>query len=120
MSIEKTYLQEVAKTILSQLNMRKMEVWAWGSKEFYYIEREVEGARHPALMFSIRTPKVRRGGRVIISLNEGADEYIVEAVRIFKETEKPLGKKTGVHFPELHSVINSLIEDKETYTLACF
>lgn len=115
MSIESSHLQEVAQIIRNQLYIRRFEMWAWGSNNFYCLEREVDGQKHPALKFSIRTPKVKRGGRIIISLNEGSDEYIVEALRISKGSEISLGKITGVHCNELHSVINSLIETEETY-----
>lgn len=66
---------EVAKTIMEQLNMRITEVWAWGSKDFIALKRN----NRPALMFSINTPKVKKGGRVVISLDFDSDTYIVEA-----------------------------------------
>jgi len=116
----KTYVKEVAETIRAQLNCNITEVWAWGSKDFYYLEREHNGVKYPALMFSVRTPKIKKGGRVIITYNDGADEYIVEAVRVVNGKEIPVGKREGIYFDQLHQVINSLIEDKETYTKVFF
>lgn len=114
--MEESYLKEISNTILSQLNIRRTEMWAWGAKNYYYLERSIEDDKYPAFQFSIKTPKIRRGGRVIISLDEGTDTYIVEAVRIFKGEEKIIGKKVGVFCDQLHDIINSLIEDEETYT----
>jgi len=118
--MEEEYLKAVSKTIYQQLSVNKRELWAWGSKNFCYLERKVEDKSCPALIFTIRTPKVLRGGRVIISLDEGADEYIVEAIRIISGVEKLIGKQTGVFCDQLHGVINSLIEDKESYTKVLF
>lgn len=111
----------IAKVILSQLKVNTPELWAWGSNNYVHIYRgESEEKMLPALMFTIRTPKVKRGGRVIISLNEGLDDYIVEAIRVHGKEEISLGKSEGVYFNELHRVINSLIEDEETYTKVTF
>lgn len=118
--MEKSYVKKVADTILEQLKVVRTELWAWGAKNYYYIEREVEGVKYPALMFTIRTPKVKRGGRVIISLNDGSDEYIVEAIRVPGDKEFSIGIVKEIHAEELHSTINSLIEDEETKTLICF
>ncbi len=120
MEIEKVYLREVAETILQQLYIKKTELWAWGAKNFFFLEREIDGIKCPALMFSIRTPKIERNGRVIISLDQEADQYIVEAIRISKGIEKEVGQKTGIFCDQLHNAINSLIEDKETYTKVFF
>lgn len=113
-------LKEIAQIILSQLNVRKTEMWAWGAKNYCYLERNINDNKYPAFQFSIRTPKVLRGGKVIISLDEGADEYIVEAIRMSKGIEKQLGKREMVHCGELHDVINSFIESEETYTKVYF
>jgi len=118
--MEKNYLKEVSQIILEQLKVKTTELWAWGAKDFVYLERTVDKMKCPALMFSIRTPKVLRGGKVIISLNEGADEYIVEAVRVRNGIETLIGKETNVYCDELHDRINSLIEDKETFCNAFF
>lgn len=118
--MDKEYVKGIAETIKSQLYCNKMEVWAWGSKDFFYLEREHGEKKYPALMFSIRTPKLQRGGKVIISYNDGTDEYIVEAVRVIKGEETSIGKTEGVFCDQLHQVINSLIEDKETYAKVYF
>lgn len=117
---EGDYIKEVAGTILSQLKVYQTELWAWGANNFLYREREVDGAIFPALMFSVRTPKIKSGGRVIISYNVGTDEYIVEAIKVIKDKETSLGIQHGVYCDSLHSVINSLIEDKKTYTQVLF
>lgn len=120
MMYDVNYLENVGKVIMEQLYLKPMEIWAWGSQKFLYLERKVNGKTYPALMFSIRTPKIKRGGRVIISLNEGTDTYIVEAIKIYGGVENEIGKCTGVYFDELHDVINSLIETKETYKTVIF
>ena len=117
---EKNYTKEIAQTILNQLNVIKTELWAWGAKNYVYLNRNVESMSCPALMFSIRTPKIQRGGRVIISYNEGTDTYIVEAIRVVKGEEKLLGINKEVYCDELHNAINLLIEDEETYTKVFF
>ena len=109
------YTRAVAKTIFEQLRYKPMEVLAWGSKDFRPIEREFEGVKYPAIIFSIRTPKIRRGGRVIVSYNGGYDHYMVEAVRIIGGKENLIGSVDGVYVDQLHDVINSLIEDEDTY-----
>lgn len=118
--MDKSYLKSVANIILDQLKVVRTELWAWGAKDYYYIEREIDGIKYPALIFTIRTPKVKKGGRVIISLNDGTDEYVVEAIRKSGAKEFPIGLINGVHAGELHDVINSLIEDKETMTNILF
>lgn len=119
-AVEKNYVKNIADIIMEQLMTDRMEVCAWGSKNFFYLERNIEGKSYPALIFTIRTPKIKKGGRVIISYNEGVDTYIVEAVKMIKEKEILIGKKDDVYCDELHSVINSLIEDEETYRLVYF
>lgn len=111
---------EVAKTILDQLLTNKTEVWAWGSKNFTSLNRSVDGLSHPALMFSVRTPKVKTGGRVIVSLDYATDTYVVEALRLNSSKEISLGIIKDVYCEELHNAINTLIEDKETYCSVIF
>lgn len=118
--LDTNYTKEVAQTIYAQLNVIKTELWAWGAKDYVYLNRKVENMSCPALMFSIRTPKIQRGGRVIISYNEGTDTYIVEAIRVTKGEEKLIGINKEVYCDELHNAINLLIEDEETYTKILF
>lgn len=118
--VNKNYTKEVAQIILNQLNVIRTELWAWGAKNYVCLNRKVEGMSCPALMFSIRTPKIQRGGRVIISYNEGTDTYIVEAIRVVKGEEKLIGINKEVYCDELHNAINLLIEDEETYLKVCF
>lgn len=116
----KNHVKEVAEIILNQLNSNLHEMWAWGATDYCYLEREVDGIKQPAFMFSIRTPKIKKGGRVIVSLNEGADTYVVEAIKIYKNKETLIGVVKDVYFDTLHSSINSLIEDKESFTQVFF
>lgn len=113
--IDVNYRKEIASIIYSQLKMRIIELMAWGAKDFMSLNRTIDNESYPALIFSIRTPKVKRGGRVIISLNEGSDTYIVEAVKITGGKEKLLGIEKEVYCNELHNTINYLIEDEESY-----
>lgn len=117
--MEKAYIKEVAETIKKQLYANISEVWAWGSCDFYFLERKHDEETSPALMFSIRTPKIPKGGKVIISL-DWCDEYIVEAVRIINGKEFLIGKEKGVYAFQLHDIINSLIEDEESYKTIVF
>lgn len=110
--IKKDYLRSVTETIRKQLYCNIAEVWAWGAKDFFCLEREHNGVKYPALMFTVRTPKIKTDGRVIITYNEGTDEYIVEAVKASKGEISVLGKAEGVCCDQLHQIINSLIEDK--------
>ena len=118
--MDKEYVKSVAETILAQLNYVKTEVWAWGSKDFMFLERDVDGSILPALIFSIRTPKVPKNGKVIISYALGEDTYIVEAVTIKNGVETKIGMIKDVYFDNLHSTINSLIETKDTMTVIDF
>lgn len=118
--LEPNHTREVADIILAQLRVIRTELWAWGAKNYTYLNRKVNDISCPALMFSIRTPKIQRGGRVIISLNEGTDTYIVEAIRVNGCKESLIGVREEVYCDELHNVINSLIEDEDTYTKVIF
>lgn len=120
MERSKEYLQEVATIILQQLKANPIELIAWGAKNFCFLERTIGDKSYPALRFSIRTPLVRAGGRVIISYDEGCDSYIVEAIRVRAGKETLLGKVEDVHCFELHDIINSLIEDEESYKIVAF
>lgn len=113
--MESKYIKEIAEIILSQLQANRPELWAWGSKNFVYRDYIIDDNHYPSLEFQIKTPKIKKGGRVIISLDQGSDSYIIEARRKFGEKDTLIGRRTDVYCNELHSVINSLIEDKETF-----
>lgn len=115
-----TYVKDIAGVILSQLCANRMELMAWGSEEFICLDKEVNGYQMPTLSFKIRTPKVPKGGHVQISLNEGEDLYVVEAIQIEQGHIKSLGIVEQVYAEDLHYIINGLIEDKETMTQAIF
>lgn len=118
--LDSSIINNVANVIHKQLMSDIIRVWAWGSKDFTAIERFVQDEYRPALVFSIRTPKIKRGGKVIISLNEGSDTYIVEALRIHGADVDIVGMKTDVFADQLYDVIDDLIEDEETYNLTTF
>lgn len=112
-------IKEVAQTILGQLNLNRMEVFAWGSKDFKAIYEQVDEEKLPGLMWSIRTPKIRKGGRVQILLNFN-DAYIVRAFRLINDERKDMVVESDIYFDQLHDVINSLIEDNETLNTIIF
>lgn len=114
------YIYEVVQNILYQLKTNSRELIAWGSKGFTALEYEIDSQRYPTLRFSIRTPKVKSGGFVYIAYVPGYDTYIVQAVKVRGDKVTILGTQYDVYFDMLHDVINSLIEDPETYSQMFF
>ncbi len=112
--IDRNHVKEVSETIFNQLRSNPIEFFAWGSKNFYYMTREVNGEKYPALKFSVRTPKLKVGGRVIVSYNVSKDVSIVEAIRKKGDEETLIGKTEEVYCDQLHEAINDLIETEET------
>ena len=110
----KDYVTEVAQIILSQLLLDKNEVAAWRSTDFICFDKKIDGFDMPTLSFKIRTPKVPNGGYVQISLDEGRDVYVVEAIRITGPQKEQLGFLREVYCDELHMRIRDLIEDEES------
>lgn len=115
-----TYVKEVADIILQQLRGNIIELAAWGSKDFMYFDKDIDGVKMPTLSFKIRTPKVKTGGYVQISLDEYEDLYIVEALRIHGSKRNQIGLVKSVNFEDLHIRIRDLIEDEESLKIALF
>lgn len=96
------------------------EVFAWETEDFTCFDKQIDGFDMPTLCFKIRTPKVPTGGFVLISLDEGLDLYVVEAIRINGSKREQLGFIREVYCDELHTRIRDLIEEEDSLTKAFF
>lgn len=106
---------DVGLTILNQIRMMdKDALFAWGATEFVGLaESHSEQKKHyGGLQFRIRTPKYKRGVRVIITLN-GLDTYDIQVVRIAGASVRVLDNADGVYADMLVDVLDELIDNKE-------
>ena len=111
---------EIAKTITEQIRATDHSALAaWGAKNFVALQ-EGEVATVPGhrfgyvlggLQFSIRTPKIQRGGKVLVYLTPN-DTYTVRAGRTVKYEWKDIEIAKDVYCDNLVAVIDSIIEDK--------
>ncbi len=95
------YINEMAEYILSIIRMGGSVTWSWGPKSFQAMAYKGMAA----LRFSVSG--FLHKGKVIVSLNAGADCFEVYCV---DNKENVLAAKDDVYLNELVEVIDRLIE----------
>lgn len=107
---------QVAKTILSQIQALtpKPVFWSWGASKFQGVkENQIKGIGEDysgGLIFYVRGRK--HTGHVFVTLHP-SDTYTVSIGRMRKGTLKPKKQVVDVHFDELPTCIDLLIETGE-------
>lgn len=113
-------LLQIASTILQQIKAGdKWSLVSWGARNKYALSTEKTelGYQLGGVRFDIRTPKIKRGGKVFVRLMVD-DTYTVQAFRYFGGKVTQIGEtRSNVYFDELVPVIDSLIETEETQKL---
>lgn len=108
--------KQIATTILQQI--MAADHWAlgaWGCQQKIALNEGDQGERIGyilgGVMFKIRTPKIKQGGKVIVYLKPN-DTYTVRVVKIRGVKCTEVETVEGVYCDMLTSVIDGIIENK--------
>ena len=105
--MNKQRVNEIAKTILSQLFETPSTVFSWGAHNFAAVVYKEQ----PSLIFTVHG--FLHTGMVVVSYNEGADTYSVYTIKPDGQVDKYC---TPVFFDTLASTIDGFVERSPLWT----
>lgn len=105
--MDKERVNEIARTILSQLFESPDVVFSWGAHNFAAVTYKEQ----PSLIFKVQG--FLHTGMVVVSYNEGADTYSVCTIKADGQVDKYC---TPVFFDMLVSTIDGFVERSPLWT----